>query len=348
MINRTLIRIRVLQELFAYYHNPGKQLAEAEAQLAISNERTHDLYLYLLTLIPALTRLHRARLERRRNKLLRTAEDLNPNMRLACNRLAEAIDSSSLLREFVRVRGLVWTDEEMLLTTLLDEILESDLYQEYCATAPDTFTADAKFWVQAFAGYTLKNAELDDYLESVSLYWDNPLAVTEKIEVEDKIDIEEVDRVVAELEGTEYYHAVRLITSPVEIEKEFVLKSMRKAKPEIPFDEVIIPAYKDEEDTTLAVELLRATIIHGAEYKEIITRNLKNWDMDRVTSVDMIILQMALAELLSFPSIPTMVTLNEYIELAKIYSTAESGVFVNGVLDSALHALRRENRIMKL
>jgi len=162
-----------------------------------------------------------------------------------------------------------------------------------------------------------------------------------------KVDIEEVDEVVAGLKGTEYYHAVRLASSPVEIEKEFALKSMRKAKPDTSFDEVIIPAYKDEEDTHLAAELLRTTIVHEEEYREIINKNLRNWDMDRVTDVDMIILQMALAELLSFPTIPTTVTLNEYIELAKIYSTAESGVFVNGLLDSALHQLRNERRILK-
>lgn len=347
MINRTLIRIRVLQELFAYYHNPGKQLAEAEAQLNTSNERTHDLYLHLLTLIPTLTRFHQARLERRRNKLLRTEEDINPNMRLANNRLAQAMEASTTLQEFIRERGLIWSDDDRLLSTLLDEILASDLYREYVTSAPDTFAADAKFWVQAFAGYTFRNEELDEYLEGLSLYWDNPLGVTEKIEVEDKVDIEEVDEVVAGLKGTEYYHAVRLASSPVEIEKEFALKSMRKAKPDTSFDEVIIPAYKDEEDTHLAAELLRTTIVHEEEYREIINKNLRNWDMDRVTDVDMIILQMALAELLSFPTIPTTVTLNEYIELAKIYSTAESGVFVNGLLDSALHQLRDERRILK-
>ena len=316
MINRTLIRIRVLQELFAYYHNPGKQLAEAEAQLNTSNERTHDLYLHLLTLVPTLTRFHQARLERRRNKLLRTEEDINPNMRLANNRLAQSMEASTTLQEFIRERGLIWSDDDRLLSTLLDEILASDLYREYVTSAPDTFAADAKFWVQAFAGYTFRNEELDEYLEGLSLYWDTPLGVTEKIEVEDKVDIEEVDEVVAGLKG------------------------MRKAKPDTSFDEVIIPAYKDEEDTHLAAELLRTTIVHEEEYREIINKNLRNWDMDRVTDVDMIILQMALAELLSFPTIPTTVTLNEYIELAKIYSTAESGVFVNGLLESALHNLR--------
>lgn len=348
MINRTLIRIRVLQELFAYYHNPGKQLAEAEAQLTVSNERTHDLYFHFLTLVPTLTRFHQARLGRRRNKLLRTEEDINPNMRLANNRLAQAIEESATIQQFVRERGIIWSDEDRLLSTLLDEILASDLYREYATTALDTFAADAKFWVQALAGYTFRNEELDEHLENLSLYWDNPLGVTEKVEVEDKFDIEDVDDVVAGLKGTEYYHAVRLVSSPVEIEKEFALKSMRKAKENLSFDEVVIPAYKDSEDTHLAVELLRSTIMHEAEYREIINNNLRNWDMDRVTDVDMIILQMALAELLSFPSIPTTVTLNEYIELAKVYSTAESGVFVNGLLDSALHQLRSEQRILKL
>lgn len=350
MINRTLIRIRVLQELFAYYHSSGKELKQAEVQLALSIDKTQDLYIYLLGLVPELTYFHKERIERRKNRLLKREEDLNPNMRLANNRLTSMIEKSGLLEIHYKTKGNIWANnnERTLMRTLLDEIVSTDIYKEYCVSDDDSFVADARFWVSVLGNYTFKNPALDEFLESQSVYWDSPHAVVEKIEVEERPDIDEVDRLVEGLVGTEAYHAVRLISSPVDIQKDFVLKTFRRCKEELSFEEVVLPVYKDKEDAALALQLMRATALHTDELKSIVQQNLHNWEMDRVTDVDMLILLIALAELLTFSNIPTMVTLNEYIDLAKVYSTSDSGKFVNGVLDSAVRQLRRDNRLLKV
>ncbi|WP_025842347.1 transcription antitermination factor NusB [Porphyromonas gingivicanis] len=348
MINRTLIRIRVLQELFSYYHTEGKKLQQAEVQLTLSIRKTHDLYLYLIDLVPALTRLHAERVERRKNKFFKSKEEATPNMRLVNNRLASHIAASEEMSKHIQENGNLWNTDTRLLGLLLDEIEGSELYRTYCKNEEDTFQTDARFWISALNTYTFKNALLDEFLESMSIYWDSPYATVEKIEVEERPDIETVDNLVDSLLGSEMYKANRLTTSPVEIEKEFAVKTLRKASEEKPMDATLFPLYKDQEDATLPLSLMRATVLHGDELKKIIDTNLHNWEMDRVTDVDMIILQMALAELLTFSNIPATVTLNEYIELAKIYSTSDSGKFVNGVLDSALKQLQKEGRITKI
>lgn len=348
MVNRTLIRIRVLQELFSYYHSEGKSLQQAEVQLSLSIRKTHELYLHLIGLIPAFTRLHAERVERRKNKFFKSKEEASPNMRLIENRLAQQISDSEVIEKHIREMGNIWSVDSRLLGILLDEIEGSPIYQEYCQSEEDTFQSDVRFWVTALNSYTFKNPLLDDFLEAMSIYWDNPYATVEKIEVEDRPDIETVESLVASLEHSEFYKPTRLSTSPVEIQKEFTLKTLRKAREEQAFDTVLLPLYKDDEDAALPTALMRATVLHVEELKEIIDKNLHNWEMDRVTDVDTIILQMALAELLTFANIPATVTLNEYIELAKIFSTSDSGKFVNGVLDSALKQLQKEGRITKI
>lgn len=348
MINRTLIRIRVLQELFSYYHTEGKKLQQAEVQLTLSIGKTHDLYLYLIDLIPTLTRLHAERLERRKNKFFKSKEEASPNMRLVNNRLAAHISASEEIAKHIQEKGNIWSTDTRLLGLLLDEIESSELYRSYCQNEEDNFQTDVRFWISALNTYTFKNSLLDEFLESTSIYWDSPYATVEKIEVEEKPDIETVEEVVHSLLKSEGYKANRLSTSAVEIEKEFAVKTLRKASEDTPLDETLLPLFKDEEDATLPLALMRATVLHAEELKGIIDANLHNWEMDRVTDVDMIILQMALAELLTFSNIPATVTLNEYIELAKIYSTSDSGKFVNGVLDSALKQLKKEGRVTKI
>ncbi|MDO4722982.1 transcription antitermination factor NusB [Porphyromonas circumdentaria] len=348
MINRTLIRIRVLQELFSYYHTEGKKLQQAEVQLTLSIGKTHDLYLYLIDLIPTLTRLHAERLERRKNKFFKSKEEASPNMRLVNNRLAAHISASEEIAKHIQEKGNIWSTDTRLLGLLLDEIESSELYRSYCQNEEDNFQTDVRFWISALNTYTFKNSLLDEFLESTSIYWDSPYATVEKIEVEEKPDIETVEEVVHSLLKSEGYKANRLSTSAVEIEKEFAVKTLRKASEDTPLDETLLPLFKDEEDATLPLALMRATVLHAEKLKGIIDANLHNWEMDRVTDVDMIILQMALAELLTFSNIPATVTLNEYIELAKIYSTSDSGKFVNGVLDSALKQLKKEGRVTKI
>ncbi len=346
MINRSLIRIRVFQELFAYFHTAEKDLKQSENQMLLSLFKTHDLYFHLMGLLPALTDLQANLQELRKGKYFKTEEDINPNMRLVNNRLTAAIRASEALAKFQEEKGNIWFEESILLRTLLNEIVASKIYTDY-KRSEDNLEEDVRFWASVLAKHTFKNEDLDEFLDQTSIYWDSPATVLEKIEVEERPDIDEVDDIVLGLRKSDSYRAVRLSTAPVDVQKEFLVKTFRSYKGDTLFDEVLMPRFRDEEDVSMGVELLRATIVHADEYRELIDECLKNWEMERVADVDMIILMMALAELLSENNIPTTVTLNEYIELAKTFSTPESGKFVNGILDAALSHLRKEGRILK-
>lgn len=347
MINRTLARIRVFQELFAFFHSCTKTVEETEAELRRALLTSHNLYLYLLDLVPTLTALHVELLDKRRKKLIKNDEDTNPNMRLADNRLAALLDNCDELSQSLLDANLSWRRNDALLKTLLDEILASELYKSYIANPNDSLDTDVDFWASALQRLVFKNPALDDYLEDSSIYWDNPYGVIEKIELEEMPDLDFLEKTVQELHGTQCYSAVRLPETPVEIQKDFALKTLRRVKRSKTVEELIMPLFKDREDEDFAFELLRSTINHADQFLEQINTALKNWESERLTDTDTIILQMGLAEMLTFPNIPATVTINEYIELAKNFSTAKSGSFVNGILDTLLKQFRKEERITK-
>lgn len=347
MINRTLARIRVFQQLFAYNHGGVLSLKGAETQLRKSLHISHTLYLYLLDLVPRLTALHAENVERRRNKMLRTESDINPNLKMVNNRLAKALDESELLSEALQQESLSWRSNDDLLRQLLEELLASDIYKEYSNSPEDDFDEDVDFWVAALQKVVFRNTLLDDYLEDLSPYWDNPSRVTEKIEIEQMPDLDNVEDVVTESRINNAYQASRLSISPVEIEKDFALKTLRRSRGATSIDDLILPEYKSEDDELFPLELLRAAVVHEEFIRKKVEEKLKNWATDRLTDTDLVAIQLGAAELLTFPDIPAVVTINEYIELVKCFSTQKSGPFVNGILDAILQDLRAEKRLAK-
>ena len=133
----------------------------------------------------------------------------------------------------------------------------------------------------------------------------------------------------------------------IEIVETFVLKSIKQFEEAKGAKQPLLPMFKDAQDKAYAVQLFRKTLVKGQEYRELIEQHLRNWESERIASMDFIIMQMAVAELINFPSIPTNVTMNEYIDLAKHYSTPKSGNFINGVLDSVTNQLKKEGKLLK-
>ncbi len=124
-----------------------------------------------------------------------------------------------------------------------------------------------------------------------------------------------------------------------------VIKSIEQAKSNKPFR--VLPLYKNEDVKDFAKILLRKAIVNAEEYLKIIEKHTKNWDPDRIAQTDRMILQLAIAEAIEFPSIPVKVTLNEYIEVAKYYSTEKSKTFINGLLDQIIKSLQKNGKIKK-
>ena len=307
MINRVLIRIKVLQIVFAYYQNGSDDLKMAENELFLSLRRSYDLYYYFLLLIVEVTRLHERQLDTRKHKYLPTSDELNPNMRLVNNRLARQIEANGKLQAYVKEHGVSWVNETDFVKRVLELILNSELYAEYKDSEDDSYETDREFWRAVFRKLICRNEELENALEDISIYWNDD----------------------------------------IEIIQTFVIKTIKRFEEAHGSRQELLPMFKDEEDRDFAIQLFRKTLLYGEEYRERIDRHLRNWESERVANMDLYIMQMALAEVLHFPNIPVNVTLNEYIDAAKAYSTPKSGTFINGILDSIVQELAQEKLLFK-
>ena len=307
MINRVLIRLKIVQIVYAYYQNGGKNLDTAEKELFFSLSKAYDLYNYLLLLMVEVTKQANKRLNAAKNKLVPTKEELFPNTKFVENRFIAQLEVNKQLLEFSNNQKKTWENEADFVKTLCDKILESDIYKEYMASETSSYEEDRELWRKLYKNIIFNNIELDQVLEDQSLYWND--------------DTEIVDT--------------------------FVLKTIKRFDEKNGAKQELLPEFKDEEDQDFARRLFRRTILNADYYRHLISENTKNWDLDRVAFMDVVIMQIALAEILSFPNIPVSVSLNEYVEIAKLYSTPKSGGFINGTLDGIVNSLKKENKLTK-
>mgnify|MGYP002658257311 FL=1 len=307
MINRVLIRLKIVQIVYAYYQNGGKNLDTAEKELFFSLSKAYDLYNYLLLLMVEVTKQANKRLNAAKNKLVPTKEELFPNTKFVENRFIAQLEVNKQLLEFSNNQKKTWENEADFVKTLCDKILESDIYKEYMASETSSYEEDRELWRKLYKNIIFNNIELDQVLEDQSLYWN--------------YDKEIVDT--------------------------FVMKTSKRFDEKNGAKQELLPEFKDEEDQDFARRLFRRTILNADYYRHLISENTKNWDLDRVAFMDVVIMQIALAEILSFPNIPVSVSLNEYVEIAKLYSTPKSGGFINGTLDGIVNSLKKENKLTK-
>jgi N utilization substance protein B len=307
MINRILIRIRVIQIVYAWYQNRDKDLRQVERELLFGLQKSYDLYYYLLKLMIEITDLHEQRVSTKKNKFLPTPEDLNPNLHIINNQFIEQLRGNRMLVDYTTERPMSWESNFNFVKGLLDSILASDTYKEYAQLEKPTYKDDKEFWRKVFKTFIHRNEELDDILEDESIFWNDD----------------------------------------IEIVQSFVLKTIKQFNKSEGEDQALLPMFNDDEDREYATKLLRVTLENGQAYREKITQNAENWDFERIAYMDVVIMQVAMAELYEFPTIPIRVTLNEYIDLAKAYSTPKSSTFINGVLDAIVTDLKKENPIFK-
>lgn len=307
MINRVLIRLKVIQVIYAYYKNSGKSIKTAEDEVFFSLSKAYDLYKFLLLLIVAVTHYAEDRINFNMKKVRPTEEDLNPNLKFVNNRLMRQLESNETLLKFAEQSKVDWVNYSDFLRRLLDTIIESDIYKEYMAGETSSYEEDKELWRKLYKAFIFDNEELDALLEDISLYWNDDKAIVDT----------------------------------------FVLKTIKRFKEENGAAQELLPEYKDDEDIEYAHKLFRASIQNAEEYRRLMSDNSKNWDMNRLAFMDVIIMQTAIAEVLTFPQIPVNVSINEYVEIAKYYSTPKSGAFINGLLDSIIKNLKKDNRISK-
>ncbi|MDU1890700.1 MAG: transcription antitermination factor NusB [Dysgonomonas sp.] len=307
MINRVLIRIRVVQILFSCSHSETTDLKKAESELLLSLHKSYDLYYYLLNLMVELTDAYAQRIEARKSKLRPSEEDMNPNTKLLENKFIIQLRDNVTLNKYLDERPFSWSDHEAFLRNMLDSILNSEIYKEYIENKSDAYADDREFWRKVFKQIICTTEDLYSILEDESLFWNDD----------------------------------------VEIIQSFVIKTIKKFEESEGADQPLLPMFKDDTDREFAVKLLRESLWNGKEYKELIDKYTQNWETERIALMDMVIMQIAITEIVTFPSIPISVTLNEYIDIAKSYSTAKSASFINGILDAIVKELKEEKKIIK-
>ena len=306
MINRELIRIKVVQLTYAYYQNGNKNIESAEKELLFSLSKAYDLYNYLLALIVAITRESRRFLEVAQAKAKREGTPM-PSQKFVDNRFALQLEENKMLNEFLEDKKINWDDEPEFLKKIFTQIADSQIYKEYMASADDDYASDRELWRKIYRTLIQENTDLDAMLEEKSLYWND--------------DKEVVDT--------------------------FVIKTIKRFEEKNQSRQEILPEWDNEEDKEYARKLFRATIMNADEYQRYMSEASRNWDFSRLAYMDIVIMQIAIAEMMTFPSIPVSVTINEYVEIAKLYSTPRSGGYINGMLDAIARHLFHTGKLLK-
>ena len=306
MINRELIRIKIVQLTYAYYQNGNRNMDNAEKELLFSLAKAYDLYNYLLALIVSITQEERHRVEIAATRANREGTEA-PLARFANNKFAVQLEENKQLNLFMESQKRRWEDDMEAVRKLCDQIEQSTIYQEYMASDDDSYEADREVWRKIYRTLIQENPELDAILEEKSLYWND--------------DKEVVDT--------------------------FVIKTIKRFDPANGADQELLPEYRDEEDRDFALKLFRSTILNADDYQRYMSESSRNWDFSRLAYMDVVIMQIAIAEMLTFPNIPVTVTINEYVDLAKLYSTPRSGGYINGMLDTIARHLIQIGKMMK-
>ncbi|MEE4286240.1 MAG: transcription antitermination factor NusB [Mariniphaga sp.] len=307
MISRRIIRTKVLQVLYAFYSTEEKSLNNAEKELFFCIRKTYDLYHYLLVLVIEIADYAEQRMEIKKNKHQPTYEDLHPNTKLISNQIIQQLRENRALHAYISQHKLSWVNHPGLIKELYLFLIESDFYKEYMNDKNRSFLDDRKFIDKVFNNIILVAEDLYEVLEEMSIYWNDD----------------------------------------VEFTVSMISKTLKKFNPNSGSDQNLLPMFKDQDDRDFAKNLLRKSIVNHDELRELIKEHSKNWDLDRIAFMDILIMQLAATEFLYFPSIPTKVSLNEYIELSKYYSTEKSRNFINGILDKTLKDLKILGKINK-
>ena len=306
MINRELIRTKVLQLTYAYYQNGNKNMDNAEKELLFSLSKAYDLYNYLLDLIVAINREERRRVDIAAQRAAREGTQM-PSTKFVDNKFALQLEENNMLSEFLEDKKLNWEDNIEFIRKICQQIEQSEIYNEYMASSDSDYEADREVWRKLYRQLIQENEDLDYILEEKSLYWND-----------DK-----------------------------EIVDTFVLKTIKRFDSKNKAKQELLPEYKDIEDKEFAQKLFRSTILNADQYQRMMSESTRNWDFSRLAYMDVVIMQIAIAEMLNFPAIPVSVTINEYVELAKLYSTPRSGGYINGMLDTIARNLVESGKLLK-
>lgn len=313
MLNRRFLRVKVLQDLYAYHQSQETNLAQAERQLLKDIDGLYELFIYMLSFWVEVKRFAEQRIDENKHKIFTTEEDLNPNLKFVNNRILNALGNNKQFQVLEDSYKINWGDDrDDFIRSFYGRLQGYPEYKEYMTNGKDSFTDDKQFLVSIVDKYMADDDLLYDYFADKSLGF-----------------------------NSDYQIALYLLW-----------KFFNDLRPDFNAESRMPSAYLTDnkevnEDRDFAVNLFRKTILHREEFKEWVESIASNWDYGRLALMDKILIFMALTEFCDFHSIPVKVTINEYVEIAKFFSTAESSRFVNGILDKSSKMLAQNGRIVK-
>lgn len=312
MINRTMVRTRVIQTLFAYYKDGDKTPGTARKELRKSFADTYDLYFVLLDFVNQLTAYAQEQLEDQIARARATHSDWKPNKRFVSNRLAQQIFDNRALRARIQEQHLNWDSGIPAVHEVYRQLTESEFFRTYMDAEKCSYEDDKRLWRLIFQNLLVGNDALCDALDEMEVVLDKSNWTTD------------VDIVIS-----------------------FVIKTIKRFGEDSTPDTPLLEMFDHEDELNFAMDLLDKTLDGHDQYEQLINSHLKGWDAERIAYMDRVLVETALAEILNFEDIALTVSLNEYIELAKTYSGDKSYMFINGILTEILRDLRSEGTLFK-
>ena len=307
MFNRRHLRIKVLHCFYAYFQDDDKDLNHADRQLKASLYKMYEMYIWLLSLVVEMQDHAIDKIEAGRNKKLPSPEDLHPNTKFVTNSFIRLLANSKVLNSKCEELSVNWNQEKDLSKNIFKELIQTEDYKEYMESSERGFAHDKEFILRFFKRHMINVELLHDFFEEKSVLWTDDLDLSAGMAIKTIKTISEDDA-----------------------------------------DLALLPLWRDPEDEkNFLNNLFKKTLSLGEESEKLIAEAAKNWDFDRIALLDQILMKMAIAEAQTFKDIPLKVTLNEYIELSKYYSTPKSAGFINGVLDQIFDKLKEDGKIKK-
>ncbi len=305
----------MVAETFKDFASSQDNIVDGLADLNASLAKARELYFRLLMLPIEITYQREVDLDERLHRYLKNEDDLNPNPKFIDNELVKLLNDNEEIKDFAQKHKISWIEQDReLIRHLLKKITESEIYKEYMADPISDLHGDCEFWKRIMRNIILTDSEFLETLETMSVFWNDDL----------------------------------------EIMGDFVLKTFRRFEEKASsndnkIQDPVLPMYKDNEDSKFGKELFEATVKKHLVYRGYINEalNKQHWDSDRLAYMDVVIMETALAEIFNFPKIPIQASLNEYIEIAKSYSSAKSGSFINGLLASVINNLKESGKLRK-
>lgn len=309
MLNRRHIRTKVMQVIYASKSNATIDLEGLEDLLASSMNDLMDLYLLMLTMLSELQTKSIEHLKKIQQKHLPTKSEINPSTKFIDNPVLLQIKQSSEVKALVSQRKLKhWSNDSEYVDLLFKAVLKSEAYKQYMTSTETSYNHHAKFIVKIYSEIIATNEKLYDYLEDKCLTWVDDLPVINTT----------------------------------------IVKLISKSKANSSSSYYTPSLFKNKDDQQFGLDLFKKTVSNLEQLSSEISSKTQNWDPDRIADIDFVLLKMAICELFLFPSIPIKVTINEYLEIAKEYSTPKSNVFINGVLDKVAKEYKDSERFNKI